>query len=104
MGELRTPAGSQLPVFALDVVDGRGAGPGEQRRHDKPHALARPGRREGHDMLRTVMTQIAAVAAPEHDARVAVKAGARDLAPASPAGRPVGRDEDRKSTRLNSSH
>ena len=41
--EARAPAGGQLPVLALDVVDDRRAWPGQQRRHDQADALAASG-------------------------------------------------------------
>jgi hypothetical protein len=79
--EARAPSGGQRPVLALDVMDDRRAGPGEQRRHDQTHALARPGRRKGHDMFGPIMAQI--VLAPRPSMMpVAEEAGrgSRDLA------------------------
>src|SRR5262249_22572544 len=52
MRELGAPAGSQLPILTLDVMNDGGAGPGEKRRNDQADALPAPGGCEGHDMLR----------------------------------------------------
>src|SRR3546814_15980916 len=68
MAEMRAPAGGELPVLPLDVVDDRRAGPAQQGRNDEADALARPGRREGHDMLGAVMTQILAIEPTEKEA------------------------------------
>src|SRR3546814_8441721 len=51
--EALSPAGRELPVLALDVVDDGGTGPGQQRRDHEANALARARRREGHDVLRS---------------------------------------------------
>src|ERR1700694_294532 len=69
MRELRPPARGQPPIFALDVVDDRGAGPGEQSRNDQAHALAAPRWGEGQDVLRPVMAQIPAAETAQEDAR-----------------------------------
>ena len=66
--ELRPPAGCQLPVLALDVVNDGRAGPGQQGRDDEADALARARRRKGHDVLGTVVAQIVAVEPTEEDA------------------------------------
>src|SRR3546814_18083133 len=55
MREAGTEAGGQRPVFTLDIVNDRRAGPAEQCRNDEADTLARTGRREGHDVLRAVM-------------------------------------------------
>src|SRR3546814_8133724 len=39
--EALSPAGRELPVLALDVVDDGGTGPGQQRRDHEANALAR---------------------------------------------------------------
>src|SRR3546814_4936773 len=54
--EARAPAGGELPVLALDVMDDRRSGPAQQGRNDQPNALAAARRREGHDMFGAVMT------------------------------------------------
>ena len=41
----------------------------------RPDALARPGRREAHDMLRSVMAQIAVVQPAEKDAALVMQTG-----------------------------
>src|SRR3546814_13157398 len=38
--EARAPAGGELPVLALDVMDDRRSGPAQQGRNDQPNALA----------------------------------------------------------------
>src|SRR3546814_17658117 len=48
--EARTPAGGELPVLALDVVDDGTAGPTQQRRDDQAKALPRTRRRKFHAM------------------------------------------------------
>jgi hypothetical protein len=54
------PAGGQLPVLTLDVVDDGRPGPGQERGEDEAHALAGPGRRHRQDMLGAVVAQVAA--------------------------------------------
>src|SRR3546814_2721530 len=69
--EALSPAGRELPVLALDVVDDGGTGPGQQRRDHEANALARARRREGHDVLRAIMAQVVALQpAEEHAARL----------------------------------
>src|SRR3546814_14102242 len=64
MREALTPAGGQLPVLALDVVDDRRARPAEQCRPDQTGALAAPGRSERHVVLGHVVTDITRAGAP----------------------------------------
>jgi hypothetical protein len=90
--ETCAPAGGQLPVLALDVVDDGRAGPAQQRRHDQTHALARPRRRERHDVLRALMPQVAALKCPEEGSCVGEKAGPSDVRQTCPAGGTIGRD------------
>src|SRR3546814_2027159 len=71
VAEPRAPAGSQLPIVALDVVNDGASGPGKQRRHDKADALARTGRSEGHDMFGAVVAKISRFVTAEEDARIA---------------------------------
>ena len=75
--EARAPAGGQLPVLALDVVNDGGAWPGQQRRNDQADALAGTRRREGHHMLGTVVAQIVLAEAAEEHARVSPSSPAR---------------------------
>src|SRR3546814_14576016 len=56
--EALSPAGRELPFLALDVVDGVGTGPGQQRRDHEANSLARARRREGHDVLRAIIVQV----------------------------------------------
>ena len=90
--EARAPAGGQRPVLALDVVDDRRAGPTQKGRHDQPDALARAGRGEGHDMLGTVMAQIAAIELTQENTGIAEQARALDFARRRPARGAVGGD------------
>src|SRR3546814_2997410 len=80
MREAGTEAGGQRPVFTLDIVNDRRAGPAEQCRNDEADTLARTGRREGHDVLRAVMAQIVVSEPAEKDTGITMKAGALDLA------------------------
>src|SRR3546814_14628518 len=59
--EALSPAGRELPVLALDVVDDGGTGPGQQRRDHEATALARARRREAHDALRAITAQVVAL-------------------------------------------
>src|SRR3546814_9269587 len=113
-----------LPVFTLDGVYDRRAGPAQQRGNDQAEALAAARRSEGHDMLGPVVPEIATVMTTENGARVAEQSGAFHLANLGPARGAVGGDmallpgaperaedrggaadeADRKSTRLNSRH
>ena len=68
MRELRAPAGGQLPVLALDVMHQNRMRPGEQGWDNKAHTLAGSGRRKGHDMIGTVMAEIAVLGLAEEDA------------------------------------
>src|SRR3546814_18928963 len=92
MREALTPAGGQLPVLALDVVDDRRARPAEQCRHDQTDALAAPGRSERHDVLGTVVTKIALAGAPEENARFGEKPGRANGFGSRPSSRPLGGD------------
>ncbi len=58
MREARAPASGELPVFALDVMHHARARPGQQRGYDQPHALARTGRGDCHDVFGAIMAQI----------------------------------------------
>ena len=88
--ELGAPAGGQLPVLALDVVDDGGAGPGQQGGQDQADALAGPGRCHRQHMLGTVVAQIAAAVEAEHDALLGQQTGLADIGSVRPAGRAVG--------------
>ncbi len=88
--EACAPAGGQLPVLALDVVDDRRAGPAEQRRHDQAHPLARTGRCERHDMLGAVVAKIVTVEPAEDDAAITEQSGRRDVLAGRPASRAIG--------------
>ena len=85
--EPRTPAGRQLPVLTLDVVDDRGIGPGQERRDDEADALPGPGRRKAQHMLRTVVAKIVVAESAKHDAIGTEKSGTREPPFASPSAR-----------------
>ena len=90
--EARSPAGGQLPILPLNVVDDCRAGPGEERRHDQADALAAPGGRERHDMLGAVVPKIGAAQGAQQDAGVPEQPRVPDLPLGSPAGGAVGSD------------
>jgi hypothetical protein len=62
----RTPAGGQLEILTLDVMDDRGRGPCQE--DDEADTLSRPGRRKAQDVFGTVMPQVAAAQTAKHDA------------------------------------
>jgi hypothetical protein len=90
--EAGAPAGSQRPILALDVVDNCGACPGEQSRHHEPDAFAAPGRRERHDVLGSIMPEVAGVKATQEHAGIFEKSGFGDLLGRCPSGGAVSRD------------
>ncbi len=90
--EARAPAGGQIPVLALDVMDDSRAWPGEQRRNDKADALAGAGRRETEHMLRPFVTQVTARQASKHNAILAEQTRRAHLVRRRPARRAVGDD------------
>ena len=87
------PAGGQLPVLALDVVDDGRPGQVSSVGTTRPTPLPRSGRREAQHVLRTVMAQIVATDSgrarrrPDRAARPARSPRRR-----RPARRAVGRD------------
>src|SRR6266436_9963429 len=83
------PTGGQLKVLALDVVDDRGARPGQQGRNDQTDALARTCRGKAKDMLGTVVPDIAAIKAAEDHSLRPEKPGPPDLPCIGPARRAV---------------
>ena len=92
MRETLPPAGGQLPVLALDVMNDGRAGPAEKGRDDQPDTFARTGRGEHHDVLRPVMTQILRAEAAEEDAARGEQPGAAHIARRGPSRGAVGRD------------
>ena len=90
--EPRSPAGGQAPILALDVMDDRGARPGQQRRHDQADALARSRRREAQHMLRAMVAEIGATPAAEKNAVGMKKSRLANLARLGPARGAIGRD------------
>jgi hypothetical protein len=90
--ESRPPAGRQRPVLALDVMhDGR-ARPGQQRRDDKPDALAAAGRRKAQHMFRPIMAEIVVPPAAEQYAVMPEQPSFSHLARFGPASGAIGRD------------
>jgi hypothetical protein len=88
--ELRAPAGGELPVLALDVVDDGRARPGEEGGHDQPDALAGAGGGHGQHVLGAVVAQVAAVADAEHDALAGEEPGVAHVGQTRPVGRAIG--------------
>src|SRR6516162_2457429 len=86
------PSGGELPVLALDVMDDRRTGPGQERRDDQSYPLPGAGRGEAEHVLRRVMTQIFAREAAEHDTIWTEETRETNLSPRRPSGRTVGRD------------
>ena len=86
------PAGGQLEILALDVVDDRGIRPRQQGWDDKTDTLARPGRRKTQHMLGTVVPQIAVAQTAKHDAVGSQKSGTPHLPCIGPTRRAVRRD------------
>src|SRR5712671_901981 len=84
------PTGGQPEVLALDVMDDRGAPPGQQGRNDQTDALARTGWGKAKDMLGTVVPDIAAIKAAEDHSLSPEKSGAPNLPCIGPARRAVG--------------
>jgi hypothetical protein len=94
--EARAPAGGDLPVLALDVVDDGGCRPGlKQRRHHQAHAFARARGREGQDVFRAFMTQVLAIVLAEEHAGRLREARLANVMRIRPARRAVGRDQAR---------
>ncbi len=87
-----TEAGGELPVLALDVVDDRRAGPGQERWHDQADALAGTGWCETQHMLGSVMTKVGLVEFAEHHAVRAEKPGRLHLSAVGPASGTVSLD------------
>ena len=74
-------------------MDDGGLRPAQQRRDDKPDTLAGSCRREAHDMLRPVVTQITVLEPAKEDAGGVEKTEPVDFALGRPAGRSVGSDQ-----------
>src|SRR5262249_22553526 len=77
---------SQRPVLALDVVENGRAGPGEERAHTQPDALAGTRWSEAQHVLWSVVAQICTPIASEHHAVRPEQPGALHLARCRPAG------------------
>ncbi|CUI93200.1 Uncharacterised protein [Achromobacter xylosoxidans] len=93
--EARAPAGGDLPVLTLDVVDDGRRGPAQQGGHYQAHALARARGREGQDVFRAFMSQVLAIVlAQEHTGRLR-EASPENVLRVGPARRAVGRDQAR---------
>lgn len=61
------PAGSQLEILALDVVDDRGMRPCQEGWDDKTDALPGPRRRKTQHMFGTIVPEIVAIKTTKHD-------------------------------------
>ena len=93
--ETRAPAGRQLPVLTLDVVDDGRAGPGQQRGHHQADTLARTCGRKREYVLRPVMAQVLlTMLAKEHSAG-AVQPGTPNVIGRGPSCGTVGGDQPR---------
>ncbi len=88
--EPRPPSGCQLPVFALDVVDNRGAGPCQQAWDHQTDALAGAGGGEAQHVFRAVMPEVALFETAQHDPVVCEQPGGGDILGACPSGRAIG--------------
>ena len=88
--EFGAPAGGELPVLTLHVVDDGGMSPREQGRHDQANALAGAGGCHGQHMLGTVVAQIAAAIESEHDALLGQQTGVLHVGSVRPASRAIG--------------
>lgn len=89
---LGSEAGSEQPILALDVVNDRRAGPGQERGDDETDALAAPGRGEAENMLRSIVAEIAALMTTQHDAIGSEQAGLFDLLRLCPSRGTIGLD------------
>jgi hypothetical protein len=83
--EASPPSGGQGPVLALDVVDDRRTGPGQQGRDHEADALAAASRRETQHVLGSVMAKIRAVPATDDDTVRIEEPGLADLRRLGPA-------------------
>src|SRR3984957_4983201 len=61
------PAGCELPILSLDVVNDRRSGPGQESRNNKPDTLAGASRRKAKHVLWPVVTKIVTCQAAKHD-------------------------------------
>src|SRR3546814_17323811 len=95
MREARAPPCVDLPVLALDVVDDGGREPAQERRNDKTHAFARARGREGQDMLWPFVAQVLAIMLAEEYAGQLREARFANVLRVGPAGRAVGREQER---------
>ncbi|CRX12436.1 hypothetical protein PAERUG_P64_East_of_England_6_01_14_03954 [Pseudomonas aeruginosa] len=95
VAESAAPAGGDLPVLTLDVVDdGRGR-PGQQRRHYQTDTFARARGREGQDVFRAFMPQVLAIVLAEEYAGRLRQARLANVLRIRPACRTVGGNEVR---------
>ena len=85
-------ARGERPVLALDVVNDRRAGPGQQRGHHQADALAAAGRSEAQHMLGTIVAQVMLIVAAEQDAIGTKQPGGEHFLLFGPSRRAVGFD------------
>jgi len=93
VAEAAAPAGGEVPVLALDVVDDGGAKPGQQRRNDQAHALAGARGCEGQSVFGTFVAQVLALMQPEEHPGGLGQSGLADFGGIGPAGGAVGGDQ-----------
>ncbi len=79
------PTGGQLPVLALNVMNDGRAWPGEERRHNEPHALARSRWGEAEHVLGPVMAQVVRSKPAQDHAIGTEEPGPADVLGLSPA-------------------
>ena len=95
MREARAPAGGDLPVLALDVMDDGRCRPAQQGRHDQADAFAAAGWRKGQDVFRALVAQVLVIVLAEEHAGRLCEAGLANVLRVRPARRAVGRDQAR---------
>ena len=93
VAETAAPAGGDLPVLPLDVVDDRRGRPAQQGGNHQADALARACGREGQNMLWPFMAQVLAIVLAEEHADRLREARLANVLRIRPTGRTVGRDQ-----------
>src|SRR5262249_8442221 len=84
--ETGAPTGCELKILALDVVNDRGARPGQQSWNDEADPLAGARRSKQQHMPGAIGREIVAAKAADHDALVSKKPRAPHLPRIRPAG------------------
>src|SRR6516225_5680493 len=83
-------ARGQIPVLAFYVMDNATTRPGQKGRNDKANPFPASGRSETQDVLRSIMPEVIATKAPEHDAILAQELRRPDLGHPGPMRRAIG--------------